>query len=474
MPRNRFSVAGLILSALLLALMAVPAFADSQVRIVRLSDLNGDVLIDRGAGQGFERALLNMPIVQGTKLWTKSDDARTEVELEDGTTVRLAPHSQVSFPQLSLRDSGVKASTVLVGEGTVYFNVSKDKVSEFQVHFGQQQVTVPKSASFRVDASPEQVKLAVLKGDVDVQGASGTVKVTKEKTATFDAAKDTATVAKGVDPEPLDEWNKNESQYQKQYASAGSPYNAPFSYGFSDLNYYGNYYYVAPYGWMWQPTGLGAAWNPYFNGAWAYYPGFGYSWVSMYPWGWLPYRYGAWAYVPGFGWGWQPGAYWNGWLSSPVLINPPAGFVAPRVPMGGTRTVLLNPPSPNHPGTILPNERTVRPGVVNDRGNLPVARNTRPVGTTTNAKAPVPVRGTAPAPIHGGTPALVHGTTMRHGMAAPRPGSPRGSFGGVAPSGGFGTTGGLGASGGFGHVGSSSSSGHTSSPPSSGSHPSPK
>src|SRR5581483_1486138 len=210
--RRLSSVLVAALAALLIsALLAVSAFADSQVRIVRLSDLNGDVLIDRGAGQGFERALRNMPIVQGTKLWTKSEDARAEVEFENGTTVRLAPHSQVDFPQLTLRDSGVKDSSVLVSEGIVYFNVKKDKENEFQVRFGQRQVSVAKSASFRIDAAPQQVKLAVLKGDVEVAGASGTDKVTKDKTATFDTGANTSTIAKGIDPEPLDEWNKNES-----------------------------------------------------------------------------------------------------------------------------------------------------------------------------------------------------------------------------------------------------------------------
>src|SRR5579864_9235961 len=121
-----------LVAALLSAVLALPAFSDSQVRIVRLSDLNGDVLIDRGAGQGFERALLNMPIVQGTKLWTKGADARAEVEFENGSAVRLAPGSQISFPQLSLRDSGVKASTVDVSQGNVYFMIRKEKQDDFQ------------------------------------------------------------------------------------------------------------------------------------------------------------------------------------------------------------------------------------------------------------------------------------------------------------------------------------------------------
>jgi hypothetical protein len=56
-----------------------PAFADSQVRIVRLSNVEGAVQVDRNTGQGLEKAFLNMPIVQGMKLATK-ESGRAEVE----------------------------------------------------------------------------------------------------------------------------------------------------------------------------------------------------------------------------------------------------------------------------------------------------------------------------------------------------------------------------------------------------------
>ena len=448
-----------LVAALWAVLLAVPAVADSQVRIVRLSDLNGDVLVDRGAGQGFERALLNMPVVQGTKIWTKSEDARVEVEFENGSAVRLAPGSQVAFPQLVLRDSGVKASTIQVSEGTVYFTLHKDKEDDFQVQFGRETVNVPKSADFRIDMAKDQVRLAVTKGDIDAQDPAGTVKIAKDKTATFELNNDTSTVAKGVAPEPFDTWNKDEGQFQRQYASAGSPYKSPYSYGWSDLNYYGDYYNVPGYGWMWQPYGVGAAWDPFINGAWAFYPGLGYSWVSTYPWGWLPYRYGAWAFIPGFGWGWQPTGYWGGWTPYPIIINPPAGFVPPKPPPGGNRTVLVNPPAnATHPGLVNPTAGGTRPGVVND-GVKPVTPKT----------AQVPGAVHAIAPARGEMPHTVHGTTMVHGIAAP-PAGMRGEAGGVGMSrsggfggGGFGRAGGAFHTGGFGHVGAASSGGHASS-----------
>ena len=52
--------------------LAVPSFADSQARIVRLSQVDGDVQIDRNTGQGYEKAFLNLPITQGTKVRDRS------------------------------------------------------------------------------------------------------------------------------------------------------------------------------------------------------------------------------------------------------------------------------------------------------------------------------------------------------------------------------------------------------------------
>ena len=107
------------LSAFFLAVLscslAVPAFADSQARIVRLSQVDGDVQIDRNLGQGYEKAFLNLPVTEGAKLRT-GQDARAEVEFDDGSTLRLTPGSVLEFPELTRHDSGARASSVELQE----------------------------------------------------------------------------------------------------------------------------------------------------------------------------------------------------------------------------------------------------------------------------------------------------------------------------------------------------------------------
>src|SRR5437763_15694626 len=118
MFRKILNIALLTLAALLLTL---PAFADSQVRIVRLSQVDGAVQADRNTGQGFEKAFLNMPVTQGMKLRTNTD-GRAEIEFEDGSTLRMVPHTIVVFPELSLRETGAKATAVNIRGGPAYVN----------------------------------------------------------------------------------------------------------------------------------------------------------------------------------------------------------------------------------------------------------------------------------------------------------------------------------------------------------------
>src|SRR2546429_8694747 len=191
--------------------------------------------------------------------------------------------------------------------------------------------------------------VAVFKGDVEVAGPSGTVQVGKKQTATFDLAdQDKYTLAKNLEKDPYDAWDKQQEDYHQRYLNSSYTNYSPYAYGMSDLNYYGNYSYVPGYGTMWQPYFAGAGWDPFMNGSWVWYPGFGYTWVSGYPWGWTPYRYGSWLYVPAYGWVWQPG-YWTGWQPLPRVVNPPRQFVAPRPPASPGQTVIVNRgPLPGH------------------------------------------------------------------------------------------------------------------------------
>lgn len=338
-------VSFVLLALALCAALSLPVFAESQARIVRLSDVQGSVQIDKNTGLGYESAFVNLPITQGTHLRTGAN-GRAEIEFEDGSSMRLTPNTTVEFDRLGLTDSGKRISGINLADGMAYVNwLGKD---DFSLNFAHEKIALDRAAHFRVEASSRVADLAVFKGDVQVEGPNGPLTVEKKKTATFDVAEnDKSTVENKIAAAPMDTWDKEAISYHDQYAKNNS---SPYGYGISDLNYYGGYTNVPGYGLLWQPYFAGAGWDPFMDGAWGFYPGSGYMFASAYPWGWLPYRYGNWMFVPGFGWMWQPGM-WNSFVNVPrytpttlthvTALTPPATGTMKTVTVGKVTTSTL-------------------------------------------------------------------------------------------------------------------------------------
>lgn len=446
------------LAALIFAL-ALAASADSHARIVRLSTVDGTVQIDRATGQGFEKAFLNMPITQGVKLRTAAD-GRAEVEFEDGSTARLTPNTTVQFTDLGMRDSGAKINTVDVADGMAYFEVFGEKNDEFLVTFGRQKISLDHAAHFRIDVQNGNGEVAVFNGKVQVNGPAGGVEIGKKQTATFDLDTNKYELAKNIVPDAYDRWDKDQSEYNQRRTIASS-YHSPYAYGWSDLGYYGSFINAAGFGSCWRPYFASAAWDPFMDGAWVYYPSFGYTWVSSYPWGWMPYHYGSWMYAGGSGWCW-----------SPTYNNLMAYSAVPMV--GPARPPRFNPPRPPviHSGGVVPVGRgptytALTPGshrvvVRGDDAGLGIPRShknlskvnrtfsTKGVATVsvprTTAIAPAPAATTAAGPGMAGAPrtaTMPHSAGVQHtspartsggGMSGGRASSPRIDSGGARMS----------------------------------------
>ncbi len=317
--------------------LSLPAMADSQVRIVRLSDVQGAVQINKNSGLGFERAFLNLPITQGTQVRTL-DTGRAEVEFEDGSTLRIVPNTTVIFSRLTLSDASNRLTTVNLIEGKAYLNWLGKTGDELTLNFFGQTVDVKQAAHFRIEQSPVEAELANFKNPVEVEGPSGTIKVDKNRTVSFEPDEEKAAIAKDIKPDPYDQWDSQSNEYHEQYSRNNS---SPYGYGASDLGYYGDYTNVSGYGMLWQPYFISATWNPFMDGAWSWYPGMGFMWASAYPWGWMPYYYGNWLYAPGYGWGWKPGS-WNTWHGGIHYVGAMAGgFHAPVPPTGTVNSAVV-------------------------------------------------------------------------------------------------------------------------------------
>jgi hypothetical protein len=359
MTPSHSSTAAAFLSTLLFASVlpaqtaetAAPSAGVSKVRIVRLSEVKGAVELDRNIGRGFETVMANMPIVENSRLRTEVGTA--EVEFEDNSTLRLAPNSMAEFPQLDRLATGSTASSVRLEKGTAYVSLLKSKANEFNLLVGDQKLQLLPDSHIRLQMDGPEAKLAVLDGTVQVSGPSGTQDVHRRETLTFQmTGQGEPMLAKNVASEPFDSWDKDSTQYHSRVASLSAFGNSPYSYGINDMAYYGSFMDAGGCGTMWQPYFVSANWSPFSNGAWAYYPGAGYSWVSPYPWGWMPYHYGSWSYCPGYGYGWMPGGAWAGLNNGGILMS----RVGAAGGAGAPGRILPSPVHPLRPGepSMLP------------------------------------------------------------------------------------------------------------------------
>ncbi|HEY3704432.1 MAG TPA: DUF6600 domain-containing protein [Terracidiphilus sp.] len=426
----------------------------SKVRIVRLSEVKGEVQMDRAIARGMENAVANLPVVEQTRMQTAMGAA--EVEFEDNSSLRMGPNSIVEFPKLERLQNGTTVSWIRVVRGTAYVSLMKSSLAnQFTLLFGAQSVILPPNSHIRLDMGAGDAKLAVYDGTLKLQSQTGEVDVTKKKTVTFNlATAGELNVDNHIASAALDEWDKNSVGYHQRLAMVSSMNNSPYVYGMNDLSYYGSFMDAGGCGMagamMWRPYFASAAWDPYSNGSFAWYGNSGYSWVSPYPWGWTPYHSGSWNYCPGTGWGWMPGNSWMGLNNVsmlPTQTGPGGSNPRPIIPR--------QPPAQGGP-TLMP--VSTRPLVRSelksadsfefrkDSAGLGIPRDT--LGKLDKFSEHAINHGSASTQVYVSAPAMnngmntrassgaVLGATVHRGVAAPRMGGDSLSAGSGRMSGG--------------------------------------
>ncbi|MBT9330169.1 FecR family protein [Paracidobacterium acidisoli] len=316
---------------------------ESNIRTVRLSSVEGTVQIFSGDQLDFSQAYRNMPIVEGMRIAT-ADDGRAEIELEDGSVVRVAPDSSVAFPQLSRAADGSFTTGIEAVSGLSYYELNGQS-AQYRVHFGANAVTPSVNSVFRIDLDNTPAELAVMHGTVHIEeGPSQTADVHTNQTlrCSMEDGGGPFTLVQSIAANSWDQWNSDRDQILAQLdasetlARAGS--DNPDDPGWSDLDYYGDWYDIPGYGQAWAPSGVDQNWDPFGVGYWGYYSGVGYTWISGYSWGWWPYHCGAWSWFDGFGWLWFPGnCGWGprggGWYPYATVWRVPHGYRPPERPV---------------------------------------------------------------------------------------------------------------------------------------------
>src|SRR6185437_14263340 len=82
-----------VICLLWMALAAPHVLAQAQeggLNVARVSFVRGSVQLLAGQGNDFQQAVMNMPVVDGSRLQT-GGDGQAEVEFGDGSVARLTP-----------------------------------------------------------------------------------------------------------------------------------------------------------------------------------------------------------------------------------------------------------------------------------------------------------------------------------------------------------------------------------------------
>ncbi len=284
----------------------------SHVRIVRLSFVDGTVLVKRPGAAEWAKASVNTPIEQGFSVST-SENSFAEVQFENGSTARIGQLSRLNFTELALNPKGDKINRLTFAQGYGTFHLTPQHGDVYAVAAANSVITPHGKAEFRADLDQGRLRVQVFSGAVEVKDPKQTAKLTKDKSLEYNTQTLTAfDINHGIEKDAWDNWvQKRDSQAALAYNDSPVGTSSALS-GWNDLDEYGEWGFFPGYGYGWAPFAQ-MGWTPFSMGQWSWYPTFGYTWISSEPWGWLPYHYGAWNYNPGFGYFWTPGnmSVWN-------------------------------------------------------------------------------------------------------------------------------------------------------------------
>ncbi len=309
-------------------------------RVARISFLNGKAQVRRSGSTEWERAALNLPLVEGDEIATDPD---TRIELQFNSTAYLRLEENSYLRITTLRDEGIALS---LPEGTLSLRVwefNKDR-SFIEIDAPKTTLAVQEAGTYRIDAGKPgdlEIRMSVIEGGearIYSETAGFTLKNGRSARIIIDGAYagewDTAEAAGYADE--FDRWtSERDEAIAKQLKNAYyDRYYDRDVYGAEELNDHGDWIYTRDYGYVWRPhssaTSVYADWSPYRYGHWRWVPPYGWTWVNDEPWGWATYHHGRWVWMNGY-WAWTPYGYYrysrSWWQPALVVIGTWGGNV---------------------------------------------------------------------------------------------------------------------------------------------------
>jgi hypothetical protein len=294
------------LGALACAVIA-PAAAKTQApAVARVSVIqHGTVILTRGKDKTQAVAVVNGPVFPGDYISTIDPKTFAEIQLDGYTALRIGGTVQVRLAANSASDRQIE-----LAQGLVELSILHEQGGTTEIVTPSVTVQAQAVGDYRVSVGSD--------GATSVTPRSGKAEiVTPHKT--FEIGTGESAIARGDASAPtvqfvavpaqdaFDDFNRDRDR--TLFAALDDNTHLPPSIaGYNDLNQYGRWADVAPYGEAWIPN-QSPGWAPYRDGTWVWGSPYGWTWVGSEPWGWLTYHYGSWFYADGYGWCWYPPSF---------------------------------------------------------------------------------------------------------------------------------------------------------------------
>src|SRR5215469_11419151 len=273
------AIAAALSAVLLLAPpLAAQSLADPPGRVGRLSYIDGTVSLHAPDQDQWSAAVINYPVTTGDGFWTEPQ-SRAEIQV-GAVEMRLDQSTEADIVRLD------DAATVLrVDQGTIEVHVIAMPAGGVAVLTPLGQVDLLTTGSYHVEAGEpgpdnapsNQMLVSVLQGRARVAGQRSSMTVEAGESAAATANPPSFQLVQ-AEATAFDNWALARERREAQ-PTATAWYVPPTMTGYQDLDQYGQWVWVQPWGW---------------------------TWVDDAPWGFAPFHYGRWAFI-GDRWAWCPG-----------------------------------------------------------------------------------------------------------------------------------------------------------------------
>src|SRR5712691_8867237 len=238
------------------------AQGDISPGVARISLIEGDVSTQRGDTGDWSAAALNQPLVGGDRIST-GDRSRAELQLDHANILRLGNNAQAKIATVERTQIQVQ-----VGQGLVYYSISKDSEAEVEIDTPNAAIRPrSKEGVYRIEVNGFETQVIVRAGTVDISTPQGSTRVDGGQAETIRGTTDDAGNVLGGAPskDSWDSWNDDRDGVIRS-AQSWNHTNRYFV-GSEDLDAHGRWVNVLDYGQVWSPNVAGG-WAPYRAGRW--------------------------------------------------------------------------------------------------------------------------------------------------------------------------------------------------------------